>query len=78
MKPLKVSEVNNYIKRIFAGDMILSNLEIEGEVSNYKKHYSGHLYFSLKDEKSRIKCVMFKGDAETCGIDLLEGQKNSG
>lgn len=75
MKPLKVSEVNNYIKRIFAGDMILSNIEIEGEISNYKRHYSGHLYFSLKDHKGRIKCVMFRGDAESCNIDLSEGQK---
>lgn len=74
MKPLKVSEVNNYIKRVFAGDMVLSNIEIEGEISNFKKHYSGHLYFSLKDERARIKCVMFKSDAESLFLDLSEGQ----
>ena len=74
MKPLKVGEVNSYIKRIFAGDMILSNIEIEGEISNFKKHYSGHLYFSLKDDKARIKCVMFKYDAANLDIDLSEGQ----
>lgn len=75
MKALKVSEVNNYIKRIFAGDMVLSNIEIEGEISNFKKHYSGHLYFSLKDDRARIKCVMFKSDAESLNLDLSEGQK---
>lgn len=75
MKPLKVSEVNNYIKRIFAGDMILSNIEIEGEISNYNKHYSGHLYFSLKDDKGIIKCVMFRSDAKLSNVDLVEGQK---
>ena len=74
MKALKVSEVNSYIKRIFAGDMILSNIEIEGEISNFKKHYSGHLYFSLKDDRARIKCVMFKYDAANLKNDLSDGQ----
>ena len=75
MKPLKVYEVNGYIKRIFAGDMILSNLQVEGEISNFKHHYSGHMYFSLKDEKSKIRCVMFKGDNENLNMKLEEGQK---
>lgn len=74
MKPLKVSEVNNYIKKIFTGDMILSNIEIQGEVSNFKRHFSGHLYFSLKDNKGRIKCVMFKGNADK-HLDLKEGEE---
>ncbi len=75
MKALKVSEVNSYIKRIFAGDMILSNIEIEGEISNFKKHYSGHLYFSLKDDRARIKCIMFKSDAKSLSLDLKDGQR---
>ena len=75
MKPLKVSEVNNYIKRIFVSDMILSNIEIEGEISNFKRHYSGHLYFSLKDDRARIKCVMFRSDAESLSLNLSEGQR---
>lgn len=73
MKALKVSEVNSYIKRVFAGDMILSNIEIQGEVSNFKKHFSGHLYFSLKDDTGRIKCVMFKSNADM--VDIGEGEK---
>ena len=75
MKPLKVSEVNGYIKRIIAGDIVLSNLQVEGEISNFKHHYSGHMYFSLKDDKSKIKCVMFKSDNENIGIKLEEGTK---
>jgi exodeoxyribonuclease VII large subunit len=75
MKPLKVSEVNNYIKRLFAGDIVLSNLEIEGEVSNFKHHNSGHMYFSLKDDKSKIRCVFFKRDNENGAIKLSEGMK---
>ncbi|HOJ09103.1 MAG TPA: exodeoxyribonuclease VII large subunit [Clostridiales bacterium] len=63
---LSVTEVNRYIKEVIAGDMILSNIWIKGEISNYKNHYSGHMYFTLKDEKSLIKCVMFKG--QTYGL----------
>jgi len=60
---LSVSEVNKYIKEVIGGDLILSDIWIKGEISNYKNHYSGHMYFTLKDEKSVVKCVMFKGQA---------------
>lgn len=73
VKPLKVSEVNKYIKRLFTGDAILSNVVIEGEVSNFKHHYSGHMYFSLKDEKSKIKCVMFKSYNRNINVTLKDG-----
>ena len=75
MKALKVSQVNNYIKRVFTSDMILSNLSVEGEISNFKHHYSGHMYFSLKDEKSKIKCIMFKSDNESLKVQLENGSK---
>ena len=75
MKPLKVGEVNTYIKRMFAGDMILSNLQVEGEISNFKCHYSGHMYFSLKDDKGKIRCVFFKSDNENLGVNLENGDK---
>lgn len=75
IRPLKVSEVNSYIKRVFLGDMILSNLSVEGEISNFKHHYSGHMYFNLKDEKGKIKAVMFKGDNENLKFDIEEGMK---
>ncbi|OPZ84664.1 MAG: Exodeoxyribonuclease 7 large subunit [Firmicutes bacterium ADurb.Bin419] len=57
---LTVSSVNKYIKEIISRDIILSNLWIRGEVSNFKNHSSGHMYFTLKDENSLIKCVMFR------------------
>ena len=75
MKPLRVSELNGYIKRIISADIMLSNVQVEGEISNFKHHYSGHMYFSLKDEKSRISCVMFKGDNDNLNIRLEDGLK---
>lgn len=75
IRPLKVSEVNSYIKRLFLGDMILSNLSVEGEISNFKHHYSGHMYFNLKDEKGKIKAVMFKSDNESLRFKLEDGIK---
>ena len=75
IKPLKVSEVNSYIKRVFLSDLILSNISVEGEISNFKHHYSGHMYFSLKDHKGKIRCVMFKGDNELVNFKLKDGMK---
>lgn len=74
-KPLRVSEVNQYIKRIFAGDWLLSNIKVEGEISNFKHHYSGHMYFSLKDEKGKLKCVMFRNDNRLVNLNLKDGVK---
>ena len=75
IKPLKVSEVNQYIKKIFAGDWLLSNIKVEGEISNFKHHYSGHMYFSLKDDKGKLKCVMFKNDNRLVNFELKDGLK---
>lgn len=58
-----VTEINNYIKYLMQNDILLSHLFVKGEISNYKLHTSGHAYFTLKDSDSRIKCVMFKGNA---------------
>lgn len=77
MRALKVGEVNNYIKKILTTDMILSNIEVIGEISNYTHHYSGHRYFSLKDETGIIKCVMFKTYGDKVDIKLEEGSKIS-
>ena len=57
-----VSQINAYIKRMFASDYMLTRILMKGEVSNVKYHSSGHIYFSLKDESSSIACVMFAGD----------------
>lgn len=58
-----VTEINSYIKYLMQKDTLLSHLFVKGEISNYKHHTSGHAYFTLKDADSRIKCVMFKGNA---------------
>jgi len=57
---LSVSALNEYVRRTLASDPMLHSIRLEGEVSNFKQHSSGHWYFSLKDEKSRIACVMFR------------------
>ena len=57
-----VSQINAYIKRMFASDYMLGRIAMKGELSNVKYHSSGHIYFSLKDESSSIACVMFAGD----------------
>lgn len=57
-----VSQINAYIKRMFASDYMLTRIYMKGEVSNVKYHSSGHIYFSLKDESSSLACVMFAGD----------------
>ena len=49
LKPVKVSQLNNYIKRILQSDPILGSVSVIGEISNLKFHNSGHVYFSLKD-----------------------------
>ncbi|NLC87439.1 MAG: exodeoxyribonuclease VII large subunit [Clostridiaceae bacterium] len=59
-QPISVTELNTYIKEKFNEDEYLNNVLIKGEISNFKNHYTGHMYFTLKDENSLIKCVMFK------------------
>lgn len=61
---LSVSQINEYVKRLIDSDEILQTAAVRGEISNFKYHYAtGHMYFSLKDDKSSIKCVMFAGNA---------------
>lgn len=73
IKTLTVSEVNNYIKKILDNDFILNNLSVRGEISNLKYHSSGHIYFSLKDDNSKINCIMFKSKSLDLDIVLQEG-----
>ena len=70
-----VTEVNRYIKKILSNDFILSNILVKGEISNFKNHSSGHLYFSLKDENAVIKCVMFRMEASQVKFKLEDGMK---
>ena len=59
-EPITVSALNRYVKNLIDNDDILNMVYIRGEISNFKNHYTGHMYFTLKDESSLIKCVMFK------------------
>ena len=61
--PITVTQLNEYIKSIIDGNVFLSNVCIKGEISNFTNHRTGHFYFSLKDENSLIRAVMFKGAA---------------
>jgi exodeoxyribonuclease VII large subunit len=63
-RTLSVSDLNEYVRRSLAGDPMLQDITIRGEISNFKRHTSGHLYFSLKDENSRIACVLFRQYAQ--------------
>ncbi|CDI49711.1 exodeoxyribonuclease VII large subunit [Clostridium tetani] len=69
IKVLSVTDVNNYIKGTMDNDFILNNASIRGEISNFKIHSSGHVYFSMKDQWSKINCVMFRSAAK--GLKFL-------
>ncbi|WDV47936.1 exodeoxyribonuclease VII large subunit [Clostridiaceae bacterium M8S5] len=73
IKPLKVSDLNKYIKRVLNTDPILNNIYVQGEVSNLKQHFSGNLYFSLKDENSKLNCVMFSSDSQNLKVKIKNG-----
>lgn len=72
---LSVGEVTKYIKRMFDKDKTLAAVFVRGEVSNFKQHYSGHCYFTLKDNNATIKAVMFKSRAQFLKFDPKDGLK---
>lgn len=62
-KILTVSQLNDYVKMLIDSNPMLGNIWVRGEVSNLTFHTSGHLYFSVKDEKSRVSAIMFRTNA---------------
>ena len=68
-----VSRVNNYIKRLLDSKPVLNNIWVKGEISNCKRHSSGHIYLTLKDESSVLKAVMFRGPASTLDFEPVDG-----
>ena len=72
---ITVTELNNYIKDRFEEDEFLNNVLVSGEISNFKHHYTGHMYFTLKDENSLIKCVMFKSYTNNLDFVPKDGMK---
>ena len=72
---ISVTQLNNYLKRLIDENDILNNVLVKGEISNLKYHPSGHIYFSLKDNDSVIKCVMFSSYTGNLNFKLQEGDK---
>ena len=73
-RTISVTQLNEYVKALIDSDELLQNVVVTGEISNFKNHYAtGHLYFSLKDEKSLVKCVMFSRDASRLRFDPDNG-----
>ena len=70
-----VTQVNAYIKNMFTQDYMLQALFVKGEVSNCKYHSSGHIYFTLKDQKGTLNCVMFAGNRSGLTFRMQEGQQ---
>ena len=73
--PITVTDLNKYIKNKIDGDEMLNNVLVKGEISNFKNHYTGHMYFTLKDENSLIKCVMFKSYTTHLSFMPKDGMK---
>ena len=70
-----VAQINTYIKNMFTQDYLLQEVRVQGEVSNCKYHSSGHIYFTLKDKKGTLSCVMFAGNRKGLDFTLTEGQQ---
>lgn len=75
IEPISVTDLNKYIKDKVAGDEYLNNVLVKGEISNFKHHYTGHLYFTLKDDNSLIKCIMFKSFTANLKFAPKDGMK---
>lgn len=69
-----VGEINNFIKHILEGESELRNVQVIGEVSNFKRYPTGHCYFTLKDAGALLKCVMFRGKAQGLRFEPVNGE----
>ncbi len=70
-----VSQLNGFIKKTFEANPVFSDIWIKGEISNFKKHYSGHLYLTLKDDGGVLKAVMFKSSTASLNFTPSDGMK---
>ena len=70
-----VGQINRYIRGMFSQDILLSSVQVKGEVSNCKYHTSGHIFFSLKDASGTINCVMFAGNRRGLDFRMADGDK---
>ena len=74
-KVYTVSQINKYVKMLFDKDNFLNNITVSGEITNFKAHYTGHFYFTLKDENSRINAVMFSFNNKNMKFMPYDGMK---
>lgn len=77
LKKFDVTSLTNYIKISLESDILLSNINVEGEVSNLKYHSNGNIYFSLKDDKCKINCIMFSRYVEDLDFEIMDGESIS-
>lgn len=75
VKPVKVSQLNSYIKRVLQADPLLSSVSVIGEISNIKFHGTGHVYFTLKDENSKISCFLPSEHFQRLRFELADGME---
>ncbi|MBQ2412015.1 MAG: exodeoxyribonuclease VII large subunit, partial [Anaerotignum sp.] len=74
-KVFSVGQINRYIKNLLENDFILNSLLVQGEISNFKAHTSGHWYFTLKDAQGAISCVIFRQDAVNIPFEPENGMQ---
>lgn len=75
IKPIRVSQLNSYIKRVLQTDPLLGNVSVIGEISNLKFHGSGHIYFTLKDQDSKLNCFLPSDQYKELRYELAEGME---
>ena len=75
MQTFSVQEITNYIHELFDADSILGDLRVRGEVSNLTRAASGHWYFTIKDAKAQLRCVMFRSAAQYVRLDVKAGDE---
>jgi exodeoxyribonuclease VII large subunit len=73
-EPMTVGQINRYVKNLLDGDYVLQDLWVKGEVSNLRVTASGHAYFTLKDDQSSLRCVMWRSDVERQDVITQDGQ----
>ena len=74
-EPFSVTELTAHIRILFEADTTLARLQVRGELSNFRRHYSGHCYFTLKDAGATLRCVMFRSRAALLGFAPADGQQ---
>lgn len=74
LRALEISEINSYMKKVISSDPLLYNIRVKGEISNFRPNKSGHVYLTLKDENSKLKCVIFSSDYDR-KMELEDGMK---